>query len=705
MTHSPTWVIRWFAAIAVAGALLACGDDSRSDADPSPGGGGSGGNGGRGGAGGDDDPGAGGTGGDGGHGGGHDAGPGSDPDAAAGGGGDARLPTITITAPAAGAVALGDDADLSVAVDYDVDNFALMAPGSCAGAENCGHVHVLIDQQACNAPGAPYNNAGAAGPTDARFAACATPTGWHTITVELHNDDHSAVEDPQGRVIHAHRKVFACASGSPCIALTEPLTGSVVELGGDADDTVPISYTVAGFTLMAPGTCGGTDACGHVHLLVDGSACNDTGAPYNNAGAASPTDAKLALCEQSTGPHAVAVELHNDDHSPVQDADGNVVASHGWFTTVAAGSPTVSLSSHWGQTVLLGADEDLSAAFDFEVGNFRLEAPGECAGAADCGHVHLLIDGQACNDTGAPYNNAGAASPISAKFERCATATGPHVVSLELHNDDHSPVLDAADRVVRTQTAVNMLARDTQPAVAIDWPLQGAAVTLGGDADKSVPMYYSVQNFTLKAPGTCGTETACGHVHVLVDGSACNDTGAPYNNAGATGPTAAKLGLCADAAGAHEITVELHNDDHSAVMSDGSSVKADVRVTACEPGEPCIAIVSPTFGSTVALDGDADESVSFDYVVTNFGVKAPGSCSGDADCGHVHLLIDDAACNDTGAPYNNAGAASPTAAKFAKCATATGDHEVSVELHNDDHSPVDNTAGNVISASVVVTTN
>jgi hypothetical protein len=71
-----------------------------------------------------------------------------------------------------------------------------------------------------------------------------------------------------------------------------------------------------------------SDNCGHVHVLVDGAACTPMGAPYNNAGQASPIDAKLSSCPMATGAHTVMLELHHNDHSPVQPG--------GSMTTVSA---------------------------------------------------------------------------------------------------------------------------------------------------------------------------------------------------------------------------------------------------------------------------------------------------------------------------------------------------------------------------------
>jgi len=76
----------------------------------------------------------------------------------------------------------------------------------------------------------------------------------------------------------------------------------------------------------------------------------------------------------------------------------------------------------------------------FSVTDFTLAAPGTCPitdGA--CGHVHLKIDGDACDNTPmmAPYNAAGAASPLTANFALCAKPKGAHSALLYLEHDNH----------------------------------------------------------------------------------------------------------------------------------------------------------------------------------------------------------------------------------------------------------------------------
>lgn len=112
--------------------------------------------------------------------------------------------------------------------------------------------------------------------------------------------------------------------GVPSIAITSPASGVSVSTTTSTD--VPVVFTVTNFALMAAGTCGAVnDNCGHVHLLVDGTACN-AGAAYNSSfpltGAASSpatATAQLSKCPTATGNHTLKLELHRDDHSAVSN--------------------------------------------------------------------------------------------------------------------------------------------------------------------------------------------------------------------------------------------------------------------------------------------------------------------------------------------------------------------------------------------------
>lgn len=112
-------------------------------------------------------------------------------------GSDGGTPSITITSPMANAMVIPTGQSATVDVGFTLANFTLVMPGdpSCAnGSDNCGHIHVLVDGAACTPDGEPYNNADATGsPATAILSSCPMVFGMHTISLELHHNDHTPV--------------------------------------------------------------------------------------------------------------------------------------------------------------------------------------------------------------------------------------------------------------------------------------------------------------------------------------------------------------------------------------------------------------------------------------------------------------------------------------------------------------------------------
>jgi hypothetical protein len=124
-------------------------------------------------------------------------------------------------------------------------------------------------------------------------------------------------------------------TSTPSIAITAPANNGTLTLSNKIGN---IAFTTTNFTLMAPGTCPSNDndtpPCGHVHVLIDGTACNDTtgGAPYNVTANSSPAAANFGFCPTADGPHTIVLELHNDDHTPYQ-VNGQTVSATISITT------------------------------------------------------------------------------------------------------------------------------------------------------------------------------------------------------------------------------------------------------------------------------------------------------------------------------------------------------------------------------------
>jgi hypothetical protein len=113
-----------------------------------------------------------------------------------------------------------------------------------------------------------------------------------------------------------------------------------------------------------------------------------------------------------------------------------------------------------------------------------------------------------------------------------------------------------------------------------------------------------------------------------------------------------------------------------------------------------VVISSPTNNSSVNLSLTRKASINFN---TNYTIKAPGSCAGADNCGHLYLLIDNSSCNGPAMPYNTLASSSPVEADFSKCATATGMHTITLELRHDDGTAVLSLTNTPVTAQVTVT--
>lgn len=115
---------------------------------------------------------------------------------------------------------------------------------------------------------------------------------------------------------------------------------------------------------------------------------------------------------------------------------------------------------------------------------------------------------------------------------------------------------------------------------------------------------------------------------------------------------------------------------------------------------PSVAISSPTNNSSVNLSADRKVAINFN---TNYTLKAPNTCAGAANCGHIYVLVDSSNCNSPNLPYNTLATSSPVEADLSKCATPTGMHTITLELRHDDGTPVLTLFNNPVTARVTIT--
>ncbi len=108
-------------------------------------------------------------------------------------------PSVTIRSPADNSTNVLP-ANKQLPITFDT-NYNLKAPGQCGSLASCGSIYLLIDSTSCNLPSQAYNALVVSSPALADFSKCATPTGQHTITMELRDDSGANVKGVLGAVI------------------------------------------------------------------------------------------------------------------------------------------------------------------------------------------------------------------------------------------------------------------------------------------------------------------------------------------------------------------------------------------------------------------------------------------------------------------------------------------------------------------------
>jgi hypothetical protein len=121
-----------------------------------------------------------------------------------------------------------------------------------------------------------------------------------------------------------------CGGPPASIAITNPTEGAVVPLGTDMQKSVSASFSTTHFAVQA--TCSTSD-CGQVYVYIDDAGCDPIGQGYNNNAVSSPATAHFAACATPPGAHALSVELHHQDGTPVAGANGQTASATVHITT------------------------------------------------------------------------------------------------------------------------------------------------------------------------------------------------------------------------------------------------------------------------------------------------------------------------------------------------------------------------------------
>lgn len=202
--------------------------------------------------------------------------------------------------------------------------------------------------------------------------------------------------------------------------------------------------------------------------------------------------------------------------------------------------------------------DNQSVTFEIAVNGFALAPAGSCGGRANCGHLVLFVDGNSC---GSP-NSVSSSSSVSAHFGKCQRMDGPHVVTVEL-DDDNGRTLATCNPLAVNVTCSSCAANPGNgqgAAIAIVSPAQGQTC-VADKHDKTCPVVVSVFGAVIGARGACGSSTSCGHLALFVDGTACGNP----NNESSSRSVLARFDRCAKVNGTHTLACELRDDREHAV--------------------------------------------------------------------------------------------------------------------------------------------
>ncbi len=292
------------------------------------------------------------------------------------------------------------------------------------------------------------------------------------------------------------------------------------------------------------------------------------------------------------------------------------------------------------------------------------------------GHLHFYLDVDAPTAPGVPaVPTSGVWAHVSGtSFTFTNVAPGTHTLSVQLVNNDHTLLIPLV--VVKITITVTP---STAPTLNITSPANGASISSG-----NILVNAAVTNFNVVDKQGQPNVSGEGHLHFYMDVDAPTTPNVPA--VPATGTWAHVSGtfytFTGVTPGTHTISVQLVNNDHSPVVP---LVIVKITVTVVATSVPAVAITSPTGGASVI-----GTSVTVNAQVTNFNIMDKQGQPIVAGEGHLHFYLDVDAPTTPGVP------AVPTSGVWAHVSGTTytftnvapGTHTISVQLVNNDHTPL-----------------
>ena len=220
-------------------------------------------------------------------------------------------PAVSIVLPSDGTSLPAGDLNVTVSVN----NFRVVDKQGQANVPGEGHIHYFLDVAAPTTAGVP------AVPASGTWVHVATLTntfsnvgpGTHSISVELVNNDHTPLIPPVVANITIDVAPAPAAVAST-ISITSPTNGASLPAGN-----IAVTIAVSNFSVVDKQGQANVLGEGHIHYFLDVAAPTIAGVP---AVPASGTWAHVATTTHTfnnvgKGSHKIAVELVNNDHTPL----------------------------------------------------------------------------------------------------------------------------------------------------------------------------------------------------------------------------------------------------------------------------------------------------------------------------------------------------------------------------------------------------
>jgi plastocyanin len=222
-------------------------------------------------------------------------------------------------------------------------------------------------------------------------------------------------------------------------------------------------------------------------------------------------------------------------------------------TTTTGPAPTVTITAPTGPVIVPG-----NLTVTIEVTNFNIVDKQGQANVPGEGHIHYYLDVDAPTTPGQPAipPNGSWAHVASTTYTFTNVAAGQHKISVELVNNDHTPLVPP---VVATANVL-VMAEIGPPNLVIASPRDGDTLPAG-----DITVTIGVTNFNIVDKQGQANVSHEGHVHYYLDVDAPTTAGKPAIPASGTWAHVASTTYTFTnvAPGMHNISVELVNNDHT----------------------------------------------------------------------------------------------------------------------------------------------